>query len=277
MPPTSADAFSFSGDWSGQLVATAIHTGHDLRDETARLMVLDEDTRLREEDPFTDAIGAECPARVVVHRSRFEVDLNRGRDEAVYRRPEDCWGLEVWRDTPLPDDVSDRSLAIHDAFFAALAERLDALAARGPFVVYDVHSYNHRRDGADGPDGPGEENPEVNVGTGSLNRDRWGDVVDVFMATLAGTDTAGGEIDVRENVRFKGANLCAWVHERYPDHGVALALEFKKTYMDEWTGRPDRARIAELARALGQTVEPVLRALAATGGGSGGSGPLARG
>ena len=30
-------------------------------------------------------------------RSRFEVDLNRPREEAVYRVPEDCWGLDVWR------------------------------------------------------------------------------------------------------------------------------------------------------------------------------------
>ena len=261
MPPTSANAFTFDGDWSGQLVATAVHTGHDLREETAGLMVLDEDTRLREEDPFTDLIGAECPAHVVVHRSRFEVDLNRARDAAVYRSPEDCWGLEVWRGSRLPDDVSERSLALHDAFYAELGERLDRVAARGPFVLYDVHSYNHRRDGADADEAPGEDNPEVNVGTGSLDRDRWGDVVDTFVTTLAGTDTAGGEIDVRENVRFKGAHLAAWVHERYPDHGVALALEFKKTYMDEWTGEPDRARIATLSRALGETVGPVLSAL----------------
>ena len=38
---TSTEAFTFSGDWSGQLVATAIHNGHDLRDDTARLMKLD--------------------------------------------------------------------------------------------------------------------------------------------------------------------------------------------------------------------------------------------
>ena len=62
------------------------------------------------------------------------------------------------------------------------------------------------------------------------------------------------------------------MHERYPDHGVALALEFKKTYMDEWTSEPDRARIATLARALGQTVGPVLRALGASGvSGAGGA------
>jgi N-formylglutamate amidohydrolase len=259
-------AFSFAGDWSGQLVATSIHAGHDLRDETAGLIALDDATRLREEDPFTDRIASACPARVVGHRSRFEVDLNRRRDRAVYRRPADCWGLGVWRESPLPDDVTERSLAIHDDFYARLGTRLDEVAARGPFVLYDVHSYNHRRSGVELPADP-EDNPQVNVGTGSLDRDRWGDVVDAFIDSLAGTGTAGGRIDVRENIRFKGAHLAGWVHERYPDHGVALALEFKKTYMDEWTGEPDRERIAVLTRALGETVDPVLRALTSLGWG----------
>ncbi len=116
------------------------------------------------------------------------------------------------------------------------------------------------------PEAPEEDNPEVNVGTGSLDGDRWGGVVDAFIGAFAGRATAGGEIDVRENVRFEGAHLAKWVHERYPDHGVALALEFKKTYMDEWTGEPDQQRIDTLARALGQTVEPVLRALRAAAG-----------
>jgi len=261
-PPAAA----FGGDWSGQLVATAIHTGHDLRDEIRAAMLLDEETRLREEDPFTDAIGSQCPARLVVHRSRFEVDLNRDREGCVYRRPEDAWDLEVWRENPLPADLSERSAQIHDAFYADLGARLDEVAARGPFVIYDVHSYNHRRDGADAAEAAFEDNPEVNVGTGSLDRERWGGVVDAFIDALAGPATAGGEIDVRENIRFEGAHLTQWVHERYPDRGVALALEFKKTYMDEWTGEPDQQRIDALAQALGETVEPVLRALRTAAG-----------
>ncbi|WP_353950957.1 N-formylglutamate amidohydrolase [Knoellia sp. S7-12] len=261
-------AFAFAGDWSGQLVATAIHTGHDLREEIRDVMVLDESTRRREEDPFTDDIGSRCPARVIVHRSRFEIDLNRDREQAVYRRPEDAWDLDVWRESPLADDISERSARIHDAFYADLGARLDEVASRGPFVVYDVHSYNHRRDGDDGPEAPFEDNPEVNVGTGSLDRDHWGGVVDAFMGALSGPATAGGEIDVRENVRFKGAHLTRWVHERYPDRGVALALEFKKTYMDEWTGEPDQHRIDTLSQALGESVEPVLQALRAASGGT---------
>ena len=40
-----------------------------------------------------------------------------------------------------------------------------------------------------------------------------------------------------------------------------LAIEFKKTFMDEWTGEPDEARIGFLAEALARTMDPVLQAL----------------
>ena len=249
---------SLSGDWSGQLVATAIHNGHDLRPETAAEMVLDEPTRRREEDPYTDVIGAAAPARVVVHHSRFEVDLNRPRDSAVYRTPADCWDLEVWRSSPLSEDVAERSLAQYDAFYADLGERLDVVAARGPFVVYDVHSYNHRREGEDAD---ADENPEVNLGTGTVDP-VFAPVVASFADTLRGQVVQGHHLDVRENVKFEGRALAWWVHERYAGRGVCLALEFKKTFMDEWTGGADHAHLAELQRALAATHAPVLDALA---------------
>ena len=248
--------YEFVGDWSGQIVATSIHAGHGLRPEVAEQMVLPESDRLREEDPWTDEIASALPARVLVHRSRFETDLNRVREKAVYRTPEDCWGLHVWRDNPLPDAVVEGSLAVYDAFFDALFERLDAVAQRGPFVLYDVHSYNHRRPGASEPDEPVEENPEVNLGTGSVDLATFGPVVGAFRASFLDRG-----FDLRENVKFKGQNLAWKVHERYPGIGCVLALEFKKTFMDEWTHESDHDRIAYLTRCLADSVDPVLGAL----------------
>lgn len=88
------EPYTFTGDPAASLVATAIHAGHDIRPEVSSLLTLDEAARLREEDPFTDRIAACADSRVLVFRSRFEVDLNRGRDDAVYRTPDDCWGLD---------------------------------------------------------------------------------------------------------------------------------------------------------------------------------------
>lgn len=246
------------GDWSGQLIATAIHDGHGLRPEVAAAMVLDEATRLREEDPFTGDLGAGLPDQAVALRSRFEVDLNRPREEAVYREPDDCWGLEVWRESPLDPGIARRSLEVYDAVYAELGERLDAVAARGPFVVYDVHSYNHRRDGSDEPV---EDNPEVNLGTGTV-APVFRPVVEAFAASMSDQEVAGHRLDVRENVKFEGRALAWWVHERYAGVGVVLALEFKKTFMDEWTGEVDQAHLHQLQAALAATREPVLEALA---------------
>ena len=242
------------------VVATAIHAGHDLRADVQDLIALDEATRRREEDPFTDVVARGVDAHVVAHRSRFEVDLNRSRNECVYLRPDASWGLQVWSGAP-PADVVARSRELHDAFYRSMARLLDPLAAHGPFVVLDVHSYNHRRSGPAAAAAPRADNPDVNVGTGSLDRRRFGPVVDRFIAALDGAEGGAGPLDVRENVRFEGAHLARWVHERYPGTGCALALELKKTFMDEWADEVDHAHLAALRDAIVGTVPSMLAGL----------------
>ncbi|MFL6203724.1 MAG: N-formylglutamate amidohydrolase [Acidimicrobiales bacterium] len=243
------------------LVTTAIHAGHDLRPEIAEKVALDDLTRRREEDPFTDRITEAGGWPVVVHRSRFEVDLNRPRHRCVYQDAESAWGLDVWRE-PLSDEQVERSRRMHDAFYGQLQGILDDLARQGPFVVLDVHSYNHRRDGADRPPAPAKENPEINIGTGSMDRDRWGHVVDRFMHDLGDQVVAGHRLEVGENVRFKGGHLCEWVHERYADTGCAIAVELKKVFMDEWTGTVDEQHLEELTAAFAAAVPLLLGELA---------------
>lgn len=250
----TSDVVTFVGEWSGPVVATSVHAGHGLRPEIAEAMVLDEATRLREEDPFTDRIAAVVPDRALTSRSRFEADLNRPRREAVYRRPDDCWGLDVWHGGTLSRELFEGSLATYDAFYDALAPRLDALSERGPFVLLDVHSYNHRRDGADAAPAPAEENPEVNVGTASIDSETFGPLVERFLGDIR----AAGSVDARENVAFEGRALAWFVHDRYPGVGCVLALEFKKVWMDEWTAEVDEERLEGLKTALAATL-PGLR------------------
>ena len=82
-------SYVFTGDSEVPLLATAIHAGHEIRPEVSSFLKLDEASRLREEDPFTDQIANCGCASVAVSRSRFEVDLNRARADAVYRIPND--------------------------------------------------------------------------------------------------------------------------------------------------------------------------------------------
>ena len=226
------------------VVATAIHDGHALRPEVAAAIALDDATRLREEDPHTGHAVSGVPTHVVPLRSRFEVDLNRGEADAVYVRPEQCWGLEPWHAAPAPGLVN-RSLRMHRAFYAMLGQLLDdVVATHGRFLLLDVHSYNHRRDGPDGPATPAAEAPEINLGTFSMPRDAWAFLVDPLTDAMRGFDFNGRRLDVRENVAFQGRGaLTRFVHERYPGTGCALAVEFKKFYMDEWSGEPDRGAL----------------------------------
>jgi len=243
------------------VIATAVHNGHDLRPELAALTNLDEATRLREEDPHTGVLAARLPANVVVQRSRFEVDLNRERDTAVYREPDDAWGLDLWRQ-PLSESAITESLRLYDDFYAELESTLDALVASGGgFVLYDIHSYNHRRAGPDAAPGPIEENPAMNLGTGSLP-ERWRPVAEAFLESMASATFDAAALDVGENVRFEGRQVARWVHDRYGDVACALAIEFKKVFMDEWTGEVDGDLLAELGEALVASVGPVERAWA---------------
>ena len=239
-------------------MATAIHAGHSLRSEISGLIALDDQTRLREEDPYTDLVIEDVPLRVVVDRSRFEVDLNRPRHEAFYLKPEQAWGLEVWKAMPGPAEV-EASLRLHDQFYQEMARRLDGLAASGPFVVLDVHSYNHRRDGPDAAPADVEGNPDVNIGTGALDRTLWGRLVDGFILDFESRLPA--KATIAENVRFKGGYFSTWVDERYAGRGCCLALEFKKTFMDEWTGEVDRVKVAGLRSALAGTIPALVTEL----------------
>lgn len=221
------------------IIATAIHDGHGLREECVARMQLSDADRLREEDPHTGHAITAIPSHLVVHRSRFEVDLNRAREHAVYRTPDQSWGLHVWK-APLTDTEVGHSLDLHDAYYKMLGEQLDeVVAAHGRFVLLDVHSYNHRRDGPEHDPTPQEEAPDINIGTFSMPRERWSFVVDPMMDAMRRFSFNGRHLDVRENVAFQGKGEQArFVHERYPGIGCAIAIEFKKFYMDEWTGQP---------------------------------------
>lgn len=243
---------------TGPIVATAIHSGHALRPEVAACMALSDGERRREEDPYTDRLTIPFSTRVVVDRSRFEVDLNRPPGEAIYLTEDQAWGLQVWAEQPGPDVVA-RSLAVHEDFYRRLGNLLDEVASHGSFVVLDLHSYNHRRDGRHSAPAPVAQNPDVNIGTGTLDHDRWNALVDRFATDL----TAGlsSSATVAENVRFQGGFFSQWVNERYAGRGCALALEFKKTFMDEWTDEVDDGAVGRLAGALAGTGDGISQEL----------------
>lgn len=245
----------------GPVVAVALHDGHDVREDVAELFAISETDRRREEDPFTATWTTVGDTRIVVRRSRFELDLNRPRDKAIYLNPEDAWGLHVWQTKPTPEIIA-RSLAEYDAFYATVERIFSDLEHRwGRFVVFDLHTYNHRRLGPQALPADPRLNPEINLGTGTLDRTRWASVVDRFLGDLRNFDFLGRRLDVRENIRFQGGHFSRWADQTFPNSACVLAIEVKKFFMDEWSNELDVTQLDAICCALESTVPGVIEAL----------------
>jgi N-formylglutamate deformylase len=253
----TSDSYNFyTGD--GPVVAVALHSGHHVRSELEPLFNLSNSERLREEDPYTDFLTAIVPARIVVRTSRFEVDLNRERSLAVYRTPEDAWGLKVWKEYP-DDEMVEKSLAIYDRFYADSKVFLSGIICKyGYVVVYDIHSYNHMRDGPNAEPADPAANPDVNLGTANLNRRVWGQVVDGLVQDFRMFKYPGGQLTVGENTRFKGGHYSNWMQQEFGDQSCAIAIEFKKIFMNEWTHELDPVKLKALYNALTSTLPGLM-------------------
>ena len=257
-----------SKDWwtmhrgASPVLGTAIHNGHEVNREMAEQMALPGGERLREEDPFTEYMIRDFHNRVAFHRSRFGVDLNRAREKAVYLSPEQSWGLEVW-DEPPTDEMIEKSLRMHDHYYIMLKTLLRELTEQyGRFVVFDIHSYNHRRDGPEASAADPDEAPQVNIGTISMDRNKWAYVVDPLIEHLRSCKFRKQNLDVRENIAFEGrGEQTRFIHENFPDAGCAIAIEFKKFFMDEWSGDPDVEALVELRQIMASALPVVERIL----------------
>jgi N-formylglutamate amidohydrolase len=154
------------------------------------------------------------------------------------------------------------ALELHDEFYSQMNGLLSELVARhGCMLVLDLHSYNHRRGGSNTPPADPRDNPDINVGTGTMDRRRWAPVIDRFVHELCSAPVEGRRLDVRENVRFRGGYFPHWIHNAFPRSACALSVEVKKFYMDEWRGTPDFTAIEAVGNALSRAAAGALEEL----------------
>lgn len=244
MGPVIDSAFTLL-DSKLPVLATAIHAGHQLGPEMDQHCGIPEADRLREEDPYTDEAAALFANHIILRSSRFEVDLNRLRDKAVYLVPEDCWGLPVSRQN-LPPHIIASLYSEYDQWYAHLDFCIKRMLSHHPFiVVLDLHSYNHRRGGPNAHPDPQESNPDIIIGRSNMSA-RYHKSVESLRARLDGQSWQGRKLDCRADVKFPGGYLARYLNAHYSDHLFCLAIEFKKTFMDEWTGQLDRDAWDEL-------------------------------
>jgi len=226
----------------------AIHDGHDIDEKLLPYQLLNEEERLREEDPFT-ALIAELPCnRFIMESSRFQLDINRTLEDAIYLKPEQAWGLNVWKDD-FPLALISELRNDHREIFEIIESKIqDTIAQFGYFIILDIHSYNAKREGPDQEINI-DTDPEINFGTIHLNK-KWRPLMDELINFISAEELNGQAIDVREIVKFKGGYFAQTMNQLYGDYGFVLAIEFRKDFMDEWTGDPDYHKIMACKQLL---------------------------
>jgi len=262
-----AESWIMQIDESSPLIATATHDGHDVSPEYSRLTGLTDSERLMEEDPFTGGMAHMFASHIVARKSRFQVDLNRERTRAVYLKPEDAWGLKVWKADPPPEHLINDWLGEHDSFYDQMTEVIGNMLNAHPYLfVLDLHSYRHRWDPFNREvEEPQELNPDINLGMSNIaekHGDLFEPIAGVLERVLGCVEMPGrGMLDVRRDVRFKGANFCRWVNATFPGRVLCIAMEIKKIFMDEWTGELHEERYKALLDGLLKARQPLERAL----------------
>lgn len=204
----------------------AVHDGHQFRRELWDNCLHSEYDRWFEEDPCTKEMVQSHPIVIAGCDSRFEYDLNRAPELAIY---EDAWGKQLWKN-PLAEEQKQRSLNKHNQFYRVVHALVEKLEEKfGSVVVYDMHSYNWRR--------WDREVPVINLGTMNIDNQRFGSQVEGWKEDLAALQlphqiqaTAG------INDTFQGNGYFLKYITRHFDNTLVLATEFKKIYCDERSG-----------------------------------------
>ncbi len=202
----------------------AVHDGHEFRKELWDNCLHTEYERWYEEDPCTRQMVQSMPMVIAGRDSRFEYDLNRAPDNAIY---EDAWGKKLWKQ-PLSEDQKKTSLNKHNSFYHvvhALVAKMEELF--GAAIVYDMHSYNWKR--------WDRSVPVVNLGTSNIDNERFSAFAKAWCETLKTIKLPNDIVTTAAiNDTFQGNGYFLKYITEHFDQSLVLATEFSKIYCDEY-------------------------------------------
>jgi len=242
---------------------TAIHSGSRIRADLKNKLSVSSEDRYREEDPGTDRFIEKLPIQVVALDSRFEYDVNRSEEKAIPLTPEMAWGLTVWN-SPLTAGEIATSLAkyrefhqLMDLVSSYLVGQAGGKGGGGRAFIFDMHSYCYQREKRE----PWYENPKpvINLGTEAINDAVFRDLIDDFLLKLSGIRAEGRKVTVAENEVFKGGYLARRLSALHHDNLAVFAIEFKKIFMDEWSGEFNLPVYEELVEQFGDQVADFVK------------------
>ncbi len=202
----------------------AVHDGHQFRKELWENCLHSEYDRWYEEDPCTKQMIDSRPMVIAGIDSRFEYDLNRAPETAIY---EDAWGKKLWRN-PLPDHQKQKSLSKHTNFYKVVHALISKMEEKfGAAIVYDIHSYNWKRWDRDVP--------FINLGTKNIDNDRFSAFAKAWCNALSGIKLPHDiKTTVAINDTFQGNGYFLKYITEHFDNTLVLATEFSKIYCDEY-------------------------------------------
>ncbi len=207
-------------------ICAAVHDGHQFRKSLWENCLHTEYERWYEEDPCTKQMVQSHPIVLAGCDSRFEYDLNRAPETAIYT---DAWGKQLWKN-PLPEEEKIQSLRKHASFYKVVDALVDQIESKyGKAIVFDMHSYNWKR--WDRPV------PVWNLGTANINNERFGALASIWSRKLAGMMLPNGIVPVSKiNDTFQGNGyFLKHISKAFSDT-LVLATEISKIYCDEYSG-----------------------------------------
>jgi hypothetical protein len=198
--------------FSKDLWENCLHTNHD---------------RWYEEDPYTGQMISGLPITLIAHDSRFEYDLNRHPDTAIY---ETAWGKNLWK-KPLSIDKKNRAIQKHDNFYKVVLTLLVKLEELfGSVIFYDIHSYNWKR--------WDREVPVFNIGTSNVDQDRFSVAIEQWKEILSGMELPiEQKVNCTINDVFQGNGFFLKYITANSKNSLVLATEISKVYCDESSGQ----------------------------------------
>ncbi|MCF7560100.1 N-formylglutamate amidohydrolase [Sabulilitoribacter multivorans] len=205
-------------------VCGAVHDGHQFRKELWKSCLHTEYERWYEEDPETKNMVKSHPIVIAGCDSRFEYDLNRSPESAIYF---DAWGKQLWK-YPLSEVMINKSLEKHSNFYKVVHTLIETIEFKFGFcTVYDMHSYNWKR--------WDREVPTWNLGTSNIDNNRFGAVVESWRQSLS-------EIRFPNNIKstskindtFQGNGYFLKYITQNFKNTLVLATEIAKVYCDEY-------------------------------------------
>ena len=204
-------------------ICGAVHDGHQFRKELWSNCIHTEYERWYEEDPETKNMIHSHPIVLAGCDSRFEYDLNRPPEQAVF---ETAWGKQLWK-KPLAKTKKQTSLNKHANFYKVVHALVSKIESKfGAAIVYDMHSYNWKR--------WDREVPTWNLGTSNIDTKRFGDSIETWRTMLSKMKLPNGIKSTADinNTFFGNGYFLKYITKNFKNT-LVLATEIAKIYCDE--------------------------------------------